>query len=425
MRSFPLILIVLLSGCTEPIQDIEVQLLGGMPTVAEVTWTTADEVASQVRFGVGDTLDLATPLDDPATEHTALLLGLPPATSVSFQVVAGSDESEVLAVETGALNDTFPVFTLEGDELGQFMLTPLYAPEGADGPVILDGAGRTVWQYSDPRGLYVTRVRVARDGSGLIYNSSDLNGHDDETQELVWVSWAGEEIRSEQVFLMGHDFVEKADGTVVTVAFEEREDIVGTKLVEIAPDGTQTDTWSSWDCFDPAVHTHEEMAMGWTFANAMDYDEQADVYTLSFRNFGSIVAVDGASGACDWVLGDVAGTLDITGATFVHQHQFDRTGSTMLVFDNDGQPGRSRVIEYDFDPAAGTASEVWSHSFDTWNAVLDDVHRLDNGDTLAVWGMHGQADRITPGGEVTTHLATDEPGTVIGFTTLLDDLYAR
>ena len=425
MRSIPLIPIVLLFGCGEAIQEIEIQVLDGMPTLAQVTWTTGDEVASQVHFGAGSDLSLVTPLDDPATEHHALLLGLPPSTSASFQVVAGDDASELMTVETGALDDVFPDFTLDGEGLGQFMLTPLYAPEGADGPVILDGAGRKVWQYSDPRGLYVTRVRVARDGSGIIYNSSDLNGHDDETQELVWVSWEGEELRSEQVYLMGHDFVEKADGTLVTVAFEEREDVVGTKLVEIATDGTQTDTWSSWDCFDPQVHTHEEMAMGWTFANAMDYDEQADVYTLSLRNFGAIISVDGASGTCDWVLGDVAGTIDITGATFEHQHQFEHTGDTMLVFDNDGQPGRSRVIEYDFDPAAGVATEVWSHSFDTWNAVLGDVHRLDNGDTLAVWGMHGQVDRITPGGDIATHLATDEPGTVIGFTTLLDGLYAR
>ncbi len=407
------------------IGDIEVEVLDGMPTLARVTWSTSEAVASQVRFGEDDALGQVTPLGEPATEHSALLLGLPPSTSGRFQVVAGDAESDVMSVDTGALDDVFPDFVLDGDPQQPFMLTPLYAPEGADGPVILDGRGRTVWHYSDPRGLYVTRVRLARDGSGLVYNSSDLNGHDHETQELVWVSWEGEETRTEQVHLMGHDFVQKVDGTLVTVAFEEREEAVGTKLVEVALDGTQTDIWSSWDCFDPAIHTHDEMTMGWTFANALDYDEAADVYTLSFRNFGSIVSVDGASGSCDWVLGDVAGTIDITGDTFEHQHQFARTEDTMLVFDNDGQPGQSRVIEYDFDPAAGTATEVWSYSFDSWNVVLGDVHRLENGDTLAVWGMHGQVDRITPDGEVVTHLSTDEPGTVIGFTVLTDDLYVE
>jgi hypothetical protein len=435
-RLLPWALFVLLIGCPESddddsspagdaILDIDVELVGSMPTLARVTWTTRDEVASEVRFGEGNDRILVTPLDAPAFEHSALLIGLPQSATASLQVVAGDDESDVLTFETGELDDVFPGFVLDGDPQEHFMLTPLYAPEGADGPVILDGLGRIVWQHSDSRGLYVTRVRVARDGSGLIYNSSDLNGHDDETQELVWVSWEGEEVRTEEVFLMGHDFVEKADGTIVTVAFEPREDIVGTKLVEIALDGTQTDTWSSWDCFDPEVHTHDEMTMGWTFANAMDYDEAADVYTLSFRNFKSIISVDGATGTCDWVFGDVAGTIDITGDTFEHQHQFERTEDTLLVFDNDGQPSRSRVIEYEFDPAAGTASEVWSYSFDSWNVVLGDVHRLDGGDTLAVWGMHGKVDRITPAGDVVSHLETDTTGTVIGFTVLLDDLYAR
>ncbi len=436
IRYLPWALFVLLIGCPESddddsspageaILDIDVEILDSMPTLARVTWTTRDEVASQVRFGEGTDLDLVTPLDDPATEHSALLLGLPPATSASLQVVAGDDESDVLTVETGELDDVFPGFLHEGDPQEHFMVTPLYAPEGEDGVVILDGEGRIVWQHADSRGLYVTRARMAIDGSGIIYNSSDLNGHDDETQELVWVSWEGEEIRTEEVFLMGHDFVEKADGTIVTVAFEPREEVVGTKLVEVAPDGTQTDTWSSWDCFDPEVHTHDEMTMGWTFANAMDYDEIADAYTISFRNFGSIISVDGATGACDWVFGDVAGTFDITGDTFEHQHQFHRTADSMVVFDNDGQPSQSRIIEYEFDLAARTASEIWSYSFDSWNVVLGDVHRLPDGDTLAVWGMHGKVDRITPAGDVVTHLETETTGTVIGFTVLAEDLYVR
>jgi len=434
-RFLPALLIALMFGCngtdddddSSPsgveISDVAVEVLDDMPTVARVTWSTSEAVASQVWFGEGEDVGMLTPLGEVATDHSALLLGLPPSVDASFQVVAGDVEGEMETFTTGELDDVFPGFVLDGEPQDHFMLTPLYAPEGADGPVILDGKGRTVWQHSDSRGLYVTRARLARDGSGIIYNSSDLNGHDDETQELVWVTWEGEEVRTEEVFLMGHDFVEKADGTIVTVAFEPRDEIVGTKLVEIALDGTQTDTWSSWDCFDPEVHTHDEMTMGWTFANAMDYDEAADVYTLSFRNFGSIVSVDGATGACDWVFGDVAGTMDIEGDTFEHQHQFVRTEDTMLVFDNDGYPGQSRVIEYEFDPAAGTATEVWSYNFDSWNVVLGDVHRFDNGDTLAVWGMHGKADRVTQSGDVVAHFETDATGTVIGFTVLEDDLY--
>ena len=164
------------------------------------------------------------------------------------------------------------------------------------------------------------------------------------------------------------------------------------------------------------------MEMGWTWANALDHDDSTDVYTLSLRNFGSIVSVDGATGACDWALGGLAGTVDIIGDTFEHQHQFARTDETMVVFDNDGEGTRSRVIEYAFDPTTGTAEQVWSYTFPLWNVVLGDVHRLDDGDTLVVWSVHGRVDRITPQGEVAAKLVTEED-MVIGFVALENDLY--
>lgn len=423
--AFPLLL-VLLAGCAPVIDGVEFDLFGDAPTLVEVTWTTATEMAAQVKFGEGSSLDRTTPLGAVATEHSALLLGLPQETQASFQVVTDTgDESEVFQVTTGAIDGDLPTFSLDGDDQGHFMITPLYKPDVYEGGVaILDGQGRTVWQHGDDRGLYVPRARLARDGSGVIYTSSDLNGHADETQELVWVSWANEEVRTEYVPLMGHDFVEKADGTIVTLAFYEQDGYSGTKLVEIAPDGTQTDTWTAFDCFDPETTGHDEMEMGWTFANAMDYDEAADTYTISFRNLGSIVSVDGATGTCDWALGGTTNTIEITGGNFEHQHQFVRGDDSMLVFDNDGVVGSSRVIEYDMDWSAGTAEEVWSYELGQWNVVLGDVHRLDGGDTLAVWAVYGRIDRITPGGELAAQLQADA-GVVIGFTAIEDDLYAQ
>lgn len=421
-----LLTLSMLAGCpTTSIDGVEGGAIDTMPTVVEVTWTTGSEVAAQVRYGEGSSLDRLTPLDAPATEHRALLLGLPPETDASFRVVTeDGDESEVFEVATGALDDSLPTFTLDGADQGHYLVAPLHmvAPPYDGGVAILDGLGRTVWLHPDHRGLYVPRARLARDGSGVIYTSSDLNGHVDEEQLLIWVDWEGREVRTEYVPLMGHDFVEQADGTIVTVAFHEEDGVNSTKLVEIAPDGTQTDTWTARQCFDPEETSHDEMEMGWTFANAMDYDEAGDTYTISFRNLGSIVSVDGATGDCDWAFGGTTNTFEITGSTFEHQHQFQRGEDTMLVFDNDGQAANSRVIEYAMDYEAGTAEEIWSYGLGQWNVVLGDVRRLDDGDTLATWSVYGRIDRITPEGEVEATYQADE-GVVIGFTELVDDLY--
>ena len=414
---------LLFLGCAPPISDVEVRILDEMPTFAEVSWTTRKEVASTVRFGADGNRTLETPPGPASTSHSAILRGLPQDTAATLQVVtADGDEGEVVDLHTGALDDAFHPFVLDGDPLDGFVIAPLYDPGDNAGVVILDGQGRVAWQHEDERGLYVTRARLARDGSGVIYNSSDLNGEADEIQTLVWVSWTGEETRTVDVPLLGHDFVEKGDGTVVALAFEERDEVVGTKLIEVAPDGTQTDTWSAFDCFDPDETSHDEMARGWTFANALDYDEDADQYTISFRNFGSLVSVDGATGACDWVLGGLASTFDIAGETFEHQHQFVRTEDAVLVFDNDGMSGASRIIEYALD--GDTAEEIWSHAFDQWNVVLGDVHRLPDDERFVVWAVHGQLDRITASGEVVSTLST-EPGVVVGFVDLPTDLTAE
>ncbi len=412
---------LLVLGCAPSVEDVEIRPLEDMPSFVEVTWTTRTEVASQVAFGPGSELDLVTPLGPPDTQHSAILRGLPQDSAASLQVLTeDGDSSEVFDLSTGPLEDLFHPFERTGPELDGFVVTPLYDPGDNGGVVVLDGAGRVVWQHEDDRGLYVTRARLARDGSGVIYNSSDLNGDADATQALVWVSWTGEEVRTEEVPLLGHDFVELADGTVVSLAFEDRGEVVGTKLVEVAPYGTQTDTWSSWDCFDPELTEHDEMSRGWTFANALDYDEPSDTYTMSFRNFGSLVSVDGASGACDWVMGGLASTVDIEGETFEHQHQFVRTEDSLLVFDNDGMSGASRLLEYSLD--GEQAEQIWEHAFEEWNVVLGDVHRLPDDDRLAVWAIHGQLDRISPAGEVITTLDTQE-GVVVGFVDLAEDLY--
>lgn len=420
---------LLIAGCRGPIQDITVKLTD-VETVAEVTWTTRKEAGSYVRFGPDLDMRLESP-ESNGTEHRAFLVGLTEDTEYNLQVVADDKTSEVITKKTGALPTYLPTFGLEGDAFETNIVAPYVIPaDGTGGPMILDGSGNTLWYDLDTSGMYVPRARLAKDGSGVIYNVSDLNGNEDGTA-LVWVGWDGTELRREEVPLLGHDFVEKDDGTIVALTFEFQGTVKGNRLVEIAPDGSTTDVWNSWSCFDEDKHPTPEMeGTGWTFTNSLDYDPDTDTYYVGMRNFSSIAAVDGETGDCDWVFGNVAATMvDAAGVHMRHQHQYEILPDSLLVFDNDGSgEGYSRVVEYAFD--GETAEAQWCYSTpdpddpeeSLYNVVLGDVHRTPEGDTNVTWATSSLVQRVDPAGEL-VGAVQGETGVVVGFTSFPDDLY--
>jgi hypothetical protein len=250
--------------------------------------------------------------------------------------------------------------------------------------------------------------------------------------------------------LLAHDFVElppgtegAADGTLAAIVVEYRDfegtQLRGDQIVEVSPDGELATVWSAWDCFDPAEWMGDSPELGWTFANSLDYDRFDDVYYLGMRNFSSIVRIDRQSGACEWVLGLSASTLEFAEGSqrFLHQHQFDvfdvRSGEEtfphLLVLDNEGASGdRSRVMEYELDLEAGVATEVWSYlpEEELYSFVLGEPNRLRDldGGTFVNWGAAGQLERLNDAGE-RIWKANLPIGYIFGFHTLADSLYAN
>ncbi len=75
-------------------------------------------------------------------------------------------------------------------------------------------------------------------------------------------------------------------------------------------------------------------------------------------------------------------------------------GGDILLFDNEGYEGRSRLIE--FDPVTG--EHVWTYQGDPpddfFTQTCGSVQRLPNGDTLATESDRGRAIEVTPNGEI-------------------------
>jgi hypothetical protein len=419
------------AGCPD-VSDLTATVSPDIPTVVTVTWTTDEPTTSYVSFGPGEDFSLQTALEpEPTTEHTHYLLGVPANTEGSYQVVTVDDDGaectdKVGTFETGSLDSGLPSLNVTGGGMDQYMVLPMLG--SPIGLVIIDPDGNILWWHFEDRGLDVYRARLSVDGQSLLYNAASVSGDPADNSQIMRVSLDGSTVDAIDVPLLAHDFVEHADGTigamVVHYQGEGADEIKGDSIVEIAPDGTQTTVWTSWDCFDPELDVGDDQEYGWTFGNALDWD--GTYYYLSMRNFSTVVQIDPADGSCGWAFGDVGATIQASASErFKHSHQFQLLDGGFLVFDNDGSiDPESRVLEFAFDPVAGTADLIWEYTSDppVYSFVLGDVHRFDDGDTLVTWSVNGLIERVED--DVPIWSVYTDFGSAFGFNTVREDLYA-
>jgi hypothetical protein len=417
----------------EPPKGVSAEVSETISTVVHVRWSTDDPAVGYVEYGPSPSLEFRTPLEPAAaTQHAQVLLGLKADTEYHYRVVVGDESSAIGTIRTGDLPLGMPPLTQGGSEPGrqeEMVLTPVLGASTA--VVILDRDGDIVWYHSDDRALDFYRARLSVDRTALLYNAASVSGDPSDASEIVRVALDGSGSTSIAVPLLAHDFVEHPDGTLGTMVVEygdfEGTTLRGDSIVEIDREGNQTTIWSSWDCFDPADTPGDDIDLGWTFANALDYDPKEGAYYLGMRNFSSIAKIDRATGVCEWVLGLYGGTFDFApgSARFLHQHQFQLDDSRIVIFDNDGLPGDvSRVLEYELDFDSMVATQVWSYVSDpeVFTFVLGEPIRLGNGDTFITWSAAGQLERVSPEG-TSLWKVNSGAGHAFGFATLARDLY--
>jgi hypothetical protein len=394
-----------------------------VPTVVTVTWRTEQPVVGWVEFGPEGEEPRQTPRElEPRTEHEAVLVGLPPETAVSLTVRSedGAD-SEPQAVTTGPLSGDLPVLSVTGEPDALWRSFPVLSASTDDVLlVVLDPMGRIVWSWTDTRGGSVFRSQILRDGTGIVYSSTLRQAEPSEASALIKVRWDGTE-EVIPVPWLAHDFVELPDGTLVSLAYVTVDGVQGNELVSVAPDGVVTAGWSTFDCFDPVANPGDDPEHGWTHANALDYDEATDSFLVGMRNLGTIAEVDRATGGCGAAYGGTGGNVVLQGATFYHQHQFERTADHLLVFDNDGAPGNeSRVLEYALD--SGELVSTFRADPPVYSFILGDVSRQPDGDTLVTWSVAGLMDRMGPDGTREMRIEA-ETQAIFGFTQVVTDPY--
>lgn len=371
-----------------------------VPTVIQVSWSTQLPSMGYVEYGLTPAMEYSTPMQADANFHTTRLLGLAANSTYYYRIVTwqGNDAgaSEVSTLQTGAFPVTLPTFQVEGKGVDRSVVVPLVNTSTV---VILNPAGTVVWAYQDTSGLQVTRARLSLDKLSVLYNTVGPAGTPTPNAAVVRVSLDGTAPAAVTVPDMGADFVELPDGAIAVLAPDVRDmggtPVRGDKIVEVRG-GVATDVWSTWDCFDPALVPGDNIAEAWTGANALDYDDDNDVYYVGLQSFSSIVKVNRAARMCEWVLGTSGATLTADGTPFVHQHQFEVNGSTVVVLDNEGAGANaSRVLKYSISPTDGTATQSAVYAPATpLSAGTFGEASLVPGFTFVNWGAAGVLEQI-------------------------------
>lgn len=412
--------------------DISATLSEDIPTVVKVSFKSNGEGTGYVRFGEeGSEGFTATASAGEDGSWSATLVGLPAETEAWFQVGIGDAASDLQAVSTGpAPAWVTGLSSSSGDPTPGFLVTGLMAT--GHGAVILDTRGRPVWWWEAPDGLVGalhTSARLSPDRQTVWFNAFALatpgDGLDGQNA-LVGVAIDGSAETVIDAPYTHHDLVVHEDGTLAWIDVDQREvdgEIIrGDRLVERAPDGTESALWSSWDTFSYSPDAELEPPPWWTLCNHLEWVPERDAYVISTRNLSALAQVQRGTGAVDWVLG-AEGTL-VPDREFHGQHGFTVLDDGVLLFDNGPSERRaSHVVRYAFDAEAGTATATWAYEADPalYSFVMGDAVRLPNGDVIAVYSTAATVVEVDETG-VEVARFTYSPGTFLGFMQYWDSL---
>jgi hypothetical protein len=236
-----------------------------------------------------------------------------------------------------------------------------------------------------------------------------------------------------------HDVIVRPDGSRYLMAYEPNATTGNTDSViqHIAADGTTVlFSWNSKDHVDPAT---ESVTLGtpqekdYAHINSFQVMDDGDLL-VSFRHLSAVfkiarVAHDGyAAGDVIWRFGGRLSDFDFTdlggsadgGPCAQHTAQQLANGH-ILVFDNGAWTGGklcidpadrtgalvartpSRVTEWSYDAAAGTATMEWDYSVPSRYALFaGSAQRLANGNTVIGWASstEAMASEVSPTGSL-------------------------
>jgi arylsulfate sulfotransferase len=391
-----------------------------LSAIASLALENAD--SAHIVYWTGSEAKQSTPFrSDLSSAGRAAVVGLRPETEYSMFVEAigggATASSDTLTFTTGALDPFLAASHLTGDPVltGGYVIAALQ--NAADGYfTIFDSAGQVAWYKKFPAQTVAEMKQQANGDFTVILTTS--HGGEPVIGSAVELALDGSTVRtftapSTSPYFDDHEFwLLFNDGTydgALFLAYNQRtldlsstggpsDSVVsGHQLIREDASGNQHVVFDAWDHFQLTDNVEPSPGQpDFDHPNAITFDTDGN-YIVSWRNLDVITKINAATGDLMWTLASPlsARASDFTIANdplngFSAQHSSRILDSGhLLVFDNGTRHSTpaSRVVEYQIDETAHTATMVWQyqHAPALFTQFTGSVQRLQNGNTFIGW----------------------------------------
>ena len=385
---------------------------------AVVTWETSEPSTSWVEFGDTSTFTHRIGSDALTTEHEVIVVGMHAASDYTLRAVSETESGKIqasadLEYTTGDLPGDWlagdvDVYDRSASAGGWNLVNAARGTMSEITAAILDMSGAAIWYYTYESRFSRADVEVTFDGEGILIGPAMGPGDSPIKVDLKGeVLWTGPTQPGEDVTAllehgtMHHVFHQNDDGQYVTVAFEEVDDVLGDRVLELDED---LNTVWSWSTFDHLVLHEEDVGTTgtWTHVNSVATTPAQDAVVINAKHLNNAYKVDRATGDVLWAIGltgDFEADTNAEHPWFEGAHAVDvlENGNLILYDNGESDRGFSRVIEYALDETAMTSEIVWEYpgtiAEDSWqNLAWGDVDILDNGNVFIVAGAAPLSD---------------------------------
>lgn len=291
------------------------------------------------------------------------------------------------------------------------------------GFVAIDQDAQIVWYFEHHRDTFEISQK---DGYNLVFNELEGVNLFEIMPDGTVVDQASEIMPDETICMphgpWHHEMLIRPDDRVLTLGSairtinidgEERLQTGDTIVVWDQAAGTTEVAVSLFDLLDPATHRtpasniqsgfywrgcdgEQTTSEDWTHANSLDVAQDGNIL-MSSRHLNQVLAIEPDFGGIAWILGGPGSdfTFPNPADRFYHQHTAQELpNGNILLFDNGNtRPGEdggeySRALELELDMENMTATKVWEyrHTTDLFAQCCSSVTRLDDGNTVIVFG---------------------------------------
>ena len=398
------------------------------PHTAEIHWAHPSSSA-QLTFGHAGELERTTPLVWADEGWAADLIGLPALSDVYYRLVSDEQTCDGVFATTN-LPATLPVLSvsklLPAEMSAERYVVGVVMGAG-DALFVLDRLGQWRWHYQHDPAVLVSDVHL--DGREILFNSYD-EARIEDIGQVHRIDLAGQTLETIRTEGGHHVFAPLPDGGVAFPSVDTRAwvdpktgealQVVGDRILEVAPDGTVREVFTIWDHEEP-VRTDAwddafyAFGVDWSHANALSYHPGRDSYLLSLGHLEVIYEIDRSSGD---VLQRFSADQVISGSGWTFQHDPNWTeDETLLLVSH--EEGSTWAREYTVDSGL---QEVWSQP-GIESGFLGQTRRLSNGNTLINYGGKGVIREVTPDGEIVWEIEA-ALGSWFGNVVLADALFS-